>query len=113
MGSIYEMPKKKDEDGPLGHVLRFLFIVPIVLLQGAVCSSIWSWWVVPFGLPPISTTQAAGILSLITAARGHSMATLKAVQELSDKPWDVIGQIATVAGYYGLVLLIAWVLHVL
>jgi hypothetical protein len=47
-------------------VLGFLLIASAILLNGAVLSQLWGWFIVPLGVPVVGIVQASG---LVLAAR--------------------------------------------
>ncbi len=53
-------PEKPDEE--LGGCLAY-FVMPVVFFADGVCfSSLWGWFLVPFGLPKIGVAHAFGLI---------------------------------------------------
>lgn len=51
-------------------IVRFLLMIGVVsvlcVLNGAVLKTMWGWFLVPLGLPPINVAMAVGIGTIVT-----------------------------------------------
>lgn len=64
--------------------LASLLALPLIcFLEGWQVSTMWSWFVVPLGLPAIGFAHAVGICSLLDAIRGdYPKGEIKTYQDL-------------------------------
>lgn len=53
----------------IGHVANFVVSVLVSLLGGLVFKDLWSWFVVPLGVRPITVFWACGLLLIIGFAK--------------------------------------------
>lgn len=84
--------------------MTFLLILSVleVVLKGFVGATLWRWFVVPFGLSPISIAHMIGLFALIGAAGTPD------VPETSEEKAKKI--VMSFVGP-GLCLLIGWIAH--
>jgi hypothetical protein len=47
-------------------LFALLLSIPLALLRGLILSQVWSWFIVPFGLPSIGIAWALGISIMIS-----------------------------------------------
>lgn len=60
------MSEKAKLEGCLKAAIGVLLIPPFMLWKGYVLSTLWAWFAVPLGAPPVTTLQAIGV-SLVAA----------------------------------------------
>jgi hypothetical protein len=59
------MPRYSDDNSPFHFTLALLSILPLAAWKGFVLTRLWTWFVVPLGMPGLSVWHAAGLGVLV------------------------------------------------
>jgi hypothetical protein len=90
-------------------LLLLLFAVLSVTYRGWVLTMLWSWFLVPLGVPAISTATALGIVLIVAILTTH--ATNKTDKTESKDPWELAAVASGVAfGVPSLMLVLGYII---
>ncbi len=57
-----------------------VLMIPLCIWSGFVLATMWGWFIVPFGMPPLAIAHAVGLTLLIAWARAPKMDRSKEVE---------------------------------
>jgi hypothetical protein len=88
----------------LGVLIFIVVAVAVCLaiypLYGWILTQLWAWFVVPFGFPQLSLTQAIGIILVVSFLTGHTGSNREKPKE--EKKKDLIAFLARPFLYLGI-----------
>lgn len=84
-------------------VVGFVLFVGAVLFNGYVLLRLWAWFVVPFGLPPLTLPWAIGLSIIVSMAKGWPEGTSD-----PESPWFTLLKPYISATVY---LALGWIVH--
>lgn len=92
-------------EGPASNGALLLSLTGLVLAIGVVWS-LWSWFLVPLGLPQVGLLHAAGLMLCLAVVRG--LKPPKDTRPALERFWGVLASVITLLILWGVAALLAW-----